>query len=340
MLPTRYRRVEREHGGRRMPDDVIDWLLDGDPAIRWQVMRDLTDAPPEVVAAERARVAHRGLGCAAARAPGRRRPLGRLALVRPSGTDHAGRAAICCATSGSIPRAPQARRAIDARPASTAAWAGNALERQPFFDGEVEPCINGRIVAIGAYFGEDVDGRSSSGCSASRWPDGGWNCEPENGSTRVLVRHDDRRPRGPARARAGRPAARRRLPAARRRGEEYLLERRLFRRKSTGEVIDPDFTRLLVPAATGTTTCSAALDHLRAAGATPDARMAEAIDLVEQRGAGRPLAARERPSRQGPLRARRRGGQAQPLEHATGAAGPPLGESRRAFVIGWLTVPS
>src|SRR5690606_18166240 len=41
---------------------VVAWLLDSDPAIRWQVMRDLTDASADEVAAERARVATEGLG--------------------------------------------------------------------------------------------------------------------------------------------------------------------------------------------------------------------------------------------------------------------------------------
>ena len=41
---------------------VLEWLLDSDPAVRWQVLRDLANAPPEVVATERARVATEGWG--------------------------------------------------------------------------------------------------------------------------------------------------------------------------------------------------------------------------------------------------------------------------------------
>ena len=60
-----------------MPEkSVIEWLLDSDPAIRWQVMRDLTGEPDEVVAAERSRVATRGLGCPAPRPAGAGRHLG------------------------------------------------------------------------------------------------------------------------------------------------------------------------------------------------------------------------------------------------------------------------
>src|SRR5215467_2398635 len=57
---------------------VIRWLLDSDPSIRWQVMRDLTDAPDEEVAAERARVATEGWGARL------------LALQRPDGQWDAG----------------------------------------------------------------------------------------------------------------------------------------------------------------------------------------------------------------------------------------------------------
>src|SRR3546814_19568630 len=41
---------------------VLDWLLDSDPALRWQVERDLAGAPPSIWEATRARVAHEGLG--------------------------------------------------------------------------------------------------------------------------------------------------------------------------------------------------------------------------------------------------------------------------------------
>ena len=53
---------------------VIDWLLDSDPALRWQMMLDLTDAPADEVAAERARVATEGRGARllALRGPGAR----------------------------------------------------------------------------------------------------------------------------------------------------------------------------------------------------------------------------------------------------------------------------
>ena len=119
-------------------------------------------------------------------------------------------------------------------------WAGNA-----FFAGEVEPCINGVVVAIGAYFGQDVRALVDR-LLGEQLADGGWNCEAENGATRVVVRDHDPGARRPAGVRAGdaRAGGGR---AARLRGQEYLLERRLFRRKSTGEVIDEDWLRFAFP---------------------------------------------------------------------------------------------
>jgi hypothetical protein len=108
---------------------------------------------------------------------------------------------------------------------------------QPFFSGEVEPCINGMVIALGTYFDQDVDGVVAR-LVGEQLEDGGWNCWVEYGSVRSsfattvrvlegLLAHE--------RATGGSAES----IAARRRGEEYLLERKLFRRKSTGEVADP-----------------------------------------------------------------------------------------------------
>ena len=116
---------------------------------------------------------------------------------------------------------------------------------QPFFEGEVEPCINGMVVSLGAYFGQDVEGVVDRLVN-EQLEDGGWNCEVENGSVRGsfnttirvlegLLAHEQ--------ATGGSAAS----VAARKRGEEYLLERRLLRRKSTGEVIDPEFLQFSYP---------------------------------------------------------------------------------------------
>ncbi len=259
---------------------VIDWLLDADPSIRWQVLRDLEDEPADVIAAERSRVATEGWGArllALQAADGRwgGRPWSHdwtdtfhvLELLRRFGLD---------------PASEQARRAVGlVRERVT--WKGGApvdtpWDKNPFFVGEVEPCINGNVVATGSYFGVDMAPLVDR-LLGEQLPDGGWNCEVENGATvssfgttinvlEGLLEHE--------RAIGGSASVR----AARRRGEAYLLERRLFRRKSTGEVIDPDWLRFSFPTWYFYDVLRG-LDYLRAAGVEPDERVAEAIGVVE-----------------------------------------------------------
>jgi hypothetical protein len=257
---------------------VIRWLLDSDPSIRWQAMRDLTDAPDEEVAAERAKVATEGWGAQI------------LAGQRADGYWGAGtsnpewvslRALLLLRDMGLDPTSEEARRAV-ARVRENVTWQGvlpqdAAWHGKPLFAGEVEPCINGRVVAVGSYFGEDVQGIVERLLS-EQMSDGGWNCEQERGSTRGsfhtticvlegLLQHE--------RAMGGSPA----VKAARERGQEYLLERRMLRRLSTGEVIDPAWTQFSFPTGYHYDVLRG-LEYLRSAGIRPDARMAEAINLV------------------------------------------------------------
>jgi hypothetical protein len=151
---------------------------------------------------------------------------------------------------------------------------------QPFFSGEVEPCINGRAVTLGTYFAQDMDGVVSR-LLAEQLDDGGWNCEAEKGSVRSsfattinvlegLLAHE--------RATGGSAES----IAARRRGEEYLLERKLLRRKSTGEVVNPAWQELSFPTRWRYDVLRA-LEYFRSAGAAPDARMDEAIYLLRSK---------------------------------------------------------
>jgi hypothetical protein len=151
---------------------------------------------------------------------------------------------------------------------------------QPFFAGEVEPCINGRTVAIGAYFGVNVDGIVTR-LLGEQLADGGWNCEAETGSVRSsfhtticvlegLLEHE--------RATGGSTET----LAARQRGEEYLLKRRLFRRLSTGDVVEPDWLRFSFPSWWYYDVLRA-LDYFRAAEDDPDPRLAQAVDLVRSK---------------------------------------------------------
>jgi hypothetical protein len=254
--------------------NVIDWLLDSDPAIRWQVMRDLLDAPAEEVAAERARVAHEGWGARL------------LALQPPDGVWGGGAyfpewtattpTLQLLRAFGLDPMTAEARRAIELVRAN-ATWEYDDL---PYFDGEVEPCINGQAVAIGAYFGQDVRVIVDR-LLTEQMDDGGWNCEQERGSTRGSFDTTINVLEGfleDERATGGNPE----VAAARIRGQEYLLERRLLRRLSTGELAQPRWLYLAFPNGWHYDPLRA-LDHLRGAGVVPDDRMAEAIGIIESK---------------------------------------------------------
>jgi hypothetical protein len=151
---------------------------------------------------------------------------------------------------------------------------------QPFFAGEVEPCINGRTIALGIYFDIIVDAIVRR-LVDEQLEDGGWNCEAENGSVRSsfattinvlegLLAHE--------RATGGSAKS----IAARRQGEEYLLERKLFRRKSTGEVVNPAWLQFSFPTRWQYDVLRA-LDYFRSAGEKPDTRMDEAVDLLRSK---------------------------------------------------------
>ena len=260
-----------------MPDgSVVEWLLDSDPSIRWQVMRDLTDAPADAVAVERARVASEGWG---ALALGKQRSDGQwgdgvdtpfwwtnmytLVYLRDLGLD---------------PTSDRARTAID-RVGSNFRWAPE-FGQLPFFEGEVEPCINGRVVAVGAYFGERSD-RLVDRLLSEQLADGGWNCEAERGSVRSSFHSTICVLEGLLAFERAFGAASL-VTDARRRGQEYLLERRLLRRLSTGDIIDSTWTQLAFPTLWHYDVLRA-LDYLRAAGVQPDARVEEAMAAVLER---------------------------------------------------------
>jgi hypothetical protein len=268
---------------------VIDWLLDSDPSVRWQVMRDLTGTSAAEVAAERARLPTEGIGArllALQAADGR---WGGAAWNR--GWNSTMHVLLLLRDLGLDPASEQARRAV-ALVRDRVTWQGCGPEEcasNAFFEGEVEPCINGQVAAVGAYFGQDVQGIMDR-LLAEQLPDGGWNCEAENGSTKssfntticvleALLEHEQRVGTSPQ------------VTSARLRGEEYLLERRLFRRRTTGEVIDRDrkggavWTRFAFPTWWHYDVLRG-LDYLRRAGVTPDRRMAEAMDLVASKRGG------------------------------------------------------
>ena len=153
------------------------------------------------------------------------------------------------------------------------------LNNRPFLHGETEPCINGRILAIGSYFKEPNDALANQ-LLGEQLEDGGWNCEaPKSRRSSFhtticvlegLLEYE----------RAGRnPAA---VTKARKRAENYLLERRLFRSLRTGEVIDQRWLRFSFPAFWHYDVLRG-LDYLRSAGIKPESRVTDAIETVIER---------------------------------------------------------
>jgi hypothetical protein len=266
---------------------VIDWLLDSDPAIRWHVLRDIVRASAEEVAAERARVATESWGAESLALQGDDGQWAGGACF-PGGyfenrRDYAGQPWTSTLPTlqllvdfGIDPRDSNVQHAIS-QVREHCRWEHAG---QRFFDGEVEPCINGRVVGLGSYFGQDVE-RVVGRLLGEQLEDGGWNCEAENGSVRSsfattinvlegLLAHERRTGSSPE------------LAEARRRGEEYLLERGLFRRKRTGETVEPSWLEFSFPVRWQYDVLRA-LDYFRSAGEAPDPRIAEAVESVRSK---------------------------------------------------------
>jgi len=269
---------------------VIDWLLDSDPAIRWQVLRDLVDAPTDVVAAERARIATQGWGARLLDLEGEDGQWDGGALFpgpidQSQGPGQFGEGQPWSATAYSLmllrdfgidPQNDRVRRAV-ALVKENCRW---EYAGEPFFEGEVEPCINGMVLVLGAYFNQDVDGVAAR-LLGEQLEDDGWNCEAERGSIRSSFHTTIRVLEGllaHERATGGLPGS----VDVRRRGEEYFLERELFRRLSTGEVVDPDWLDFSFPTRWYYDVLRG-LEYFRDVGGPPDPRLDEAIDLLRSK---------------------------------------------------------
>ncbi|MCF3639701.1 squalene cyclase [Rhizobium sp. TRM95111] len=270
---------------------VIDWLLDSDPAIRWQVLRDLLDAPDAEWQAERAKVETEGWGADLLSRQDADGQWAGGAFMPADYTEEKWRelgqawTATCFSLQqlheyGLDPASERAHRTVDLI-GRNSRWDEGG---QPFWEGEVEECINARTVTAGVYFCVDVSPivRRLLG---ERQPDGGWNCERCNGSHRssfhttinvleALLAYEQ--------GGGGTPETR----AARAAGEEYLLKRGLFRRLATGEPIDERYLKLLYPTRWRYDLLRA-LDYFRAAslatGTDRDPRLAEAIGHLRSR---------------------------------------------------------
>ncbi len=263
---------------------VLRWLLDADASIRWQVKRDLLDEPEESVAAERSLVAVEGWGARLLGLQQRDGNWGGGAWVRQSWASTMETLTLL-RELGLDPTSAQSRKAID-RVCTGSNW-GPYHGHAPFFEGESEPCINGRVLACGAYFGHASE-RLVDRLLSEQLSDGGWNCDAPP-STRSsfnstlcvlegLLEYEQANGGNNAVTQAA-------VTQARLRGQEYLLERKLFRSRSTGEAIvhdrksHDDWREFSFPTRWHYDVLWA-LDYLRRAGARPDERLHEAIDLL------------------------------------------------------------
>ncbi len=250
----------------------IKWLLDSDQVIRWQVMRDLTGEAPNAIAAERSRVATEGWGAQL------------LALQSLAGHWGDGPkwdlitlySLVVLKDLGLDPTSKEARKMID-RVDKRLVF--KPLNNRPYLHGETEPCINGRILGIGAYFKEPNDALANQ-LLGEQLEDGGWNCEaPKSRRSSFhtticvlegLLEYE----------RAGRKSAA--VTKARKRAENYLLERRMFLSLRTGKIIDKRWLRFSFPTFWHYDVLRG-LDYLRNAGIKPDSRVREAIKIVIER---------------------------------------------------------
>ena len=267
----------------------LEWLLDSDPALRWQVQRDLADEPPPVWQATRERVATVGFGAAL------------LARQDPDG-QWAGGAYFPADFDWNGPEAAEGA----GQPYTATTWTLNTLrdwgldashlagtaeklaensrweyDDLPYWGGEVDACINAFTLANGAWLGGDVS-------SLRTWfgehqlADGGWNCEWVEGSTRSSF-HSTLNTLTGLLGYEQQVGGDDEIRAQRQRGQEYLLERRLLYRLSTGEPVGPWATRFAYPFRWFYTVLKA-VDFFRAAalydGADRDERLGEAIELI------------------------------------------------------------
>ena len=261
--------------------DTVQWLLEGDPAIRWQVYGDLLDEPAQADAS-RQLIATEGWG---AELLGHQDPEGTWAqaLYSPKWTS----------TTYTLLLLHRFGLPSD----HPAAQLGTQIliERARYRDGgatfaktvkEPETCITGMIVLLASSFRVDdprVDGLVEW-LLDTQMDDGGWNCDvvrlgATHGSfhTSITVlealarRHEER--------------ADPRLDEAMQRGRRFFLNHRLYHSHRTGEVVDDAFTRFSFPpywhfdALRG-------LDHFQAVAADRSVELTDAMALVEQRRTG------------------------------------------------------
>ncbi len=261
---------------------AIRWLLDGDPAIRWQVLRDLVGATESTVERERRRVARAGWG---ARLLERQDAEGTWAGGLSSDGGLYSPKWISTTYTMLLLRdfgLPASNR--QARKACTLLLNGG-LQRDGGINygwrGRSETCITGMVLSILSHFQYDDDRLDTLAdhLLAQQMPDGGWNCQRRFGATHSSVNTTILTLEGLRLYELHRSRKLQAVRAAQRLGREFLLMHRLFRSDRTGEVIKPIFLRFSFPPRWHYDILRA-LDYFQAVNAPRDQRLTEAIDIV------------------------------------------------------------
>lgn len=271
-------------------DNIVQWLLEGDPAIRWQTLRDLVGASAKTIERERQRMAREGWG---ARLLKRQAASGVWAgggksldsgMYTPKWTSTT-YTMLQLRDFGLPPRNRQAKKAC-----------ALLLERGLHADGGIaygtwakwtrkgETCITGMVLSILAYF-QYHDARLdilADHLLANQMPDGGWNCRRPKGATHASMHTTISVLEALHFYQLHRGRNRRDIQLAQQRGQEFLLVHRLFRSHRTGSVIRPEFTLFSFPPRWHYDILRA-LDYFQAVGAKRDKRLSEAVELVRSR---------------------------------------------------------
>ncbi len=269
-----------------MGDAVVDWILDGDPAIRWQALRDLAGADPRTVQREQRRVGAEGWG---ARLVALQAPDGRWAhgIYTPKWTSTT-YTMVLLRGFGLPAKHPQALRACEVL-LDTGFWSDGGINFWTRSHKYSETCVSSMVLSVASWFqleDERVD-RLAEHVLEQQMPDGGWNCLAMPGygnathgsfhttisALEALLDYERFRPQAAERARA-----------AQVRGREFLLEHRLFRSHRTGAVVKPEMTRFSYPPRWHYDVLRA-LDYFRDSQASLDARLEDGLGLVEKRRA-------------------------------------------------------
>jgi hypothetical protein len=261
-----------------MDDVILDWLLEGDPAIRWQVERDVLIKAPVVWEVTRADVARVGWGKRLLDQQDEGGTWGQ-GLYGPKWTS----------TTYTL----LLLRRLGLPPSNSQAITGceRLLDDAVWIDGGVslfrglqlaEKCVNGMVLSLVSYF-DVFDTRAgfiADMLSAGRLPDGGWNCEDFRGATHSSFHTTISVLEGLMewKRRTGRSDADGAIAS----GQEFMLDHQMYRSHRTGEVINPTWSTFHFPPRWHYDVLRG-LDHLQDSGASIDGRAADAVELVRSK---------------------------------------------------------